>query len=259
MKLFDTHTHYDDAKFDALSRKELIKELFDSDIGYILGASVNTQTSLFQCDTAKVFENYYAAVGIHPENCGEYSDIDIAISEIEALASRDKVVAIGEIGLDYYWEENPPREVQKEYFERQLSLAEKIKKPVIVHDREAHGDSLDTVFKYPSVIGVFHSFSGSAEMAAELVKRGWYISFSGVITYKNATRLAEVVKSVPLDRLLVETDCPYLTPVPFRGKVNHSGYVKYTAQKAAELKGISLEELADVTRENGKRLFGISD
>lgn len=257
MKLFDTHTHYDDAKFDTLSRYELIETLLQNEVDYILGAAVNSATSRFTIETAARFPHYYAAVGIHPENCGEYDDIDAALAEIEELAHADKVKAIGEIGLDYYWAENPPKEVQQAYFEGQLALAEKLSLPVIVHDREAHGATFETLLRYPKVIGVLHSYSGSAEMARELMKRGWYISFSGVITYKNATRLAEVVPTIPLDRILVETDCPYLSPVPMRGKVNHSGYVKYTAAKAAELRGESYEAFVTATTENAKKLFGI--
>ena len=257
MKLFDTHTHYDDDKFDELSRYDLIESLLRDEVDYILGAAVNSETSRFTIDTAARFPNYYAAVGIHPQNCGEYADIDAALCEIETLAKEPKVKAIGEIGYDFYWEDNPSPEVQKAYFEGQMALAAKLSLPVIIHDREAHGATMEMILRHPDVVGVLHSFSGSAEMAKELVKRGWYISFSGVITYKNATRLAEVVPSVPLDRILVETDCPYLSPVPMRGKTNHSGYVKYTAAKAAELRGESYEAFVTATTENAKRLFGI--
>ena len=257
MKLFDTHTHYDDEKFNEIGRYELIKSLLRDEVDYILGAAVNGETSRFAIDTASRYENYYAAVGIHPQNCGEYADPETAIAEIEALAKSPKVKAIGEIGFDFYWEENPSPEVQVFYFDRQMALAEKLSLPVIIHDREAHGATMDMILRYPNVIGVLHSYSGSAEMAKELVKRGWYISFSGVITYKNATRLAEVVPTIPADRILVETDCPYLSPVPMRGKMNHSGYVKYTAAKAAELRGVGYEDFVNQTTENAKRLFGI--
>lgn len=258
MKLFDTHTHYDDEKFDPDSRDTLLASLFREEVCLLVGAAINLASSRFTIATAAKYPGYYAAVGIHPENCGEYDDPEKALSDLEALTRADKVVAIGEIGLDYYWDSNPPKEVQHFYFERQLALAQKLSLPVIVHDREAHGAVMDTLIRYPSVTGVMHSFSGSVEMAKELLKRGWYISFSGVITYKNATRLAEVVRTVPLDRILVETDCPYLTPVPMRGRINHSGYVKYTAAKAAELRGEDCEAFALATVENGKRVFGIS-
>lgn len=259
MKLFDTHTHYDDEKFDTLgfpSREALIASLFESEVDYILGASVNPATSAFQIDMASRFPGFYAAVGIHPENCGE-ADAGESLRKIEELAAAPKVKAIGEIGLDYYWEENPPREVQQHFFEEQLALAGRLGLPVIVHDREAHGATLETLLRYPDVTGVLHSFSGSVEMARELWRRGWYISFSGVITFKNANRLLEVVKAVPADRILVETDCPYLSPVPMRGKVNHSGYVKYTAARAAELRGEDYDTFVKMTTENAKRLFGI--
>lgn len=258
MKLFDTHTHYDDDKFNDLSRYELIETLLRDEVDYILGAAVNGETSRFTVDTAARFTNYYAAVGIHPQNCGEYTDMDAALSEIEALAKTPKVKAIGEIGYDFYWEDNPSPEVQKAYFEGQMEIARRMGVPVIIHDREAHGATMDMILAHPNVIGVLHSYSGSAEMARELVKRGWYISFSGVITYKNATRLAEVVPTIPADRILVETDCPYLSPVPMRGKTNHSGYVKYTAAKAAELRGEGYEVFVKQTTENAKRLFGIN-
>ncbi|MBR2987810.1 MAG: TatD family hydrolase [Clostridia bacterium] len=257
MKLFDTHTHYDDDKFDALSRYELIETLLRDEVDYILGAAVDVDTSRFTIETAARFPNYYAAVGIHPQSCGDYPDVGAALSEIEALAKSPKVKAIGETGFDFHWQNNPAPEVQKLFFEGQMEIARRLSLPVIVHDREAHGMTMDVVMKYPDVIGVFHSYSGSIEMAKELTRRGWYISFSGVITYKNATRLAEVVPTIPKDRILVETDCPYLAPEPKRGKTNHSGLVKYTAAKAALLRSEGYEEFVEMTTENAKRLFGI--
>lgn len=257
MKLFDTHTHYDDDRFDPAERDALLTSLLENEVDYILGAAVNGETSRFTVETASRFDKYYAAVGIHPGNCGEYSDIPAALSEIEALAKMPKVVAIGEIGYDFYWENNPSPEVQRAFFEGQMEIARRLRLPVIIHDREAHGATMEVIMKYPDVIGVLHSYSGSIEMARELVKRGWYISFSGVITYKNATRLAEVVPTIPDDRILVETDCPYLSPVPMRGKRNDSGNVKYTAAKAAELRGEGYEDFCRKTTENGKRLFRI--
>ena len=257
MKLFDTHTHYDDEKFDPAERDALLTSLFENEVDYILGAAVNGATSRFTIETAERFAGYYAAVGIHPQNCGEYTDCEAALYEIEALAKSPKVTAIGEIGYDFYWEDNPSPEVQKAYFEGQMEIARRLKLPVIIHDREAHGATMDMILKYPDVIGVLHSYSGSIEMAKELVKRGWYISFSGVITYKNATRLAEVVPTIPKDRILVETDCPYLSPVPMRGKRNDSANVKYTAAKAAELRGEGYDDFCRQTTENAKRLFGI--
>ena len=171
---------------------------------------------------------------------------------------RSKVVAIGEIGLDYYWEENPPREHQQRVFRDQMALAGELDLPVIVHDREAHADSLSVVRAFPQVRGVFHCFSGSAEMARELVKLGWMISFTGVLTYKNARKAAEAAQAVPLERIMIETDSPYMDPVTHRGKRNDSGYVRHVCEKLAEIKGISYEECARITLENGKRFYGIS-
>jgi len=167
-------------------------------------------------------------------------------------------VAIGEIGLDYYWQDNPPKEFQEEVLRRQIELALELDLPVIIHDREAHGDSLRVVLDYPALRGVFHCFSGSPEMAAELLKRGWYLGFDGPITYKNARRSPEVVAVTPLDRIVIETDAPYLTPVPFRGKRNDSRYLSYVVEKLAEWKGVSVEEMEAITFENGKRLYGLA-
>jgi TatD DNase family protein len=170
--------------------------------------------------------------------------------------AENKIVAIGEIGFDYHYEGHDKAK-QARYFEEQMKLARELSIPVIIHDREAHGDCFDMILKYPEVKGVFHSYSGSPEMATELVKRGWYISFSGVLTFKNARKAVEVAESVPLDRVLIETDTPYLAPHPFRGQINHSGLVRYTAEKLAEIKGMSADEIADITFDNASNLFGI--
>lgn len=259
MKLFDTHTHYDDEKFDlpeGPDRVERIAALFRDEVGWMLGVSVDGASGDFQIGMASRFPGYYAAVGIHPQNCGEIADRDEALARIAEQARQPRVVAIGEIGLDYHWEE-PPRALQQYFFEKQLALAESLGLPVIIHDRDAHGATFETILRYPGLVGVLHSYSGSAEMARELTKRGWYISFSGVITFKNAGRLAEVVKSVPADRILIETDCPYLAPEPVRGRLNHSGNLKYTAARAAALRGEDYEAFAEATSENARRLFGI--
>lgn len=258
MKLFDTHAHYDDPKFDIFDRDRLLTELFAGNICAITGASVNLTTAKAQLAFAERYPGFYAAVGIHPENLyDDGTDMNTVLSRVEEMLSHPKVVAIGEIGLDYYWEQNPPREVQKEWFHAQMELAAKSGYPVIIHDRDAHGDVFDILRSYPTVRGILHSCSASGEMVKELVKRGWYISFSGVITYKNATKIAEVVKIVPDDRILVETDCPYLSPVPMRGKVNRSDYMEYTLRRAAEIRGVDPEELARQTVENAKRIFRI--
>ena len=177
---------------------------------------------------------------------------------LRQLAREPKVVAIGEIGLDYYWPENPPRDFQQQVFRAQLELALELDLPVIVHDREAHGDSLAIVKEYPALRGVFHCYSGSVEMARELLALGWYLGFDGPVTYKNARKTVEVAEMVPLDRILIETDSPYMSPVPMRGKRNDSRNVLYIAEKLAQLKGMTTEEMAALTESNGKRLFNIS-
>ena len=204
---------------------------------------------------AERYPHVYAAVGWHPENCAPYTPEGLAA--VEALADHPKVVAIGEIGLDYYWEENPPRELQRQVFREQLALAQRLELPVIVHDREAHGDSLAMIQEFPQVRGVFHCYSGSPEMARELVKRGWMLSFTGVLTYKNAKKAVEVAREIPLEHLMIETDSPYMAPVPCRGQRNDSTLVRHVCEKLAEIKGISAEECARITLENGKRFFGI--
>ncbi len=257
LKIFDTHAHYDDEKFMSDDVDKLLSGMFDRNIAAITGAAVNLATSEKQIEFAEKHPEFYAAVGIHPENIYDEGEIEDTLSRLEKLLHHPKVVAIGEIGLDYYWEQNPPREIQKEWFRAQLELAEKTGFPVIIHDREAHGDVFDILSEYKNISGVLHSCSASRETVAELLKRGFYVSFSGVITYKNATRLADVVRSVPSDRILVETDCPYLSPVPMRGKTNRSEYVEYTLRKAAEIRGEDPEKLAVQTTENAMRFFGI--
>ena len=254
--LFDTHAHYDDEAFDA-DRDALLTALPDCGVGLVIDPGCDLTSSRRAVELAAAYPHVYAAVGIHPENCGGCTDDDLAA--LRPLAQQPKVVAIGEIGLDYYWEENPPREFQQQVFRRQLALARELQLPVIVHDREAHADALSIVREFPDVTGVFHCFSGSPEMAQELLKLGWYLGFDGPVTYKNARRAPEVAAVTPLDRMLIETDSPYMTPVPYRGKRNDSGYVRLVAEKLAEWKGVAPEEMARLTTENGKRLFRISD
>ncbi len=252
--LFDTHAHYDDERFDE-DREQVLASLPEKGVGLVLNPGITLETSRMAVEMAHRYAHVYAAVGIHPENCHNF--VPAQIEELRALAKAEKVVAIGEIGLDYYWEENPPREVQQEVFRAQLALARELDLPVIVHDREAHGDTLKIVQEFPGVRGEFHCYSGSPEMAQELLKMGWYLGFDGPITYKNARRAPEVVAVTPLDRMLIETDSPYLTPVPYRGKRNDSTYVHLVAEKLAEWKGISVEEMVQATWDNGKRFFGI--
>ena len=202
----------------------------------------------------------YVAAGIHPTEIVDIVDLDIALGEIEALLqnSGNKIVAIGEIGLDYYWEPYD-KERQKAFFAAQMQLAQKYDLPVVIHDREAHGDCFDMACAYPHVRGVFHSYSGSAEMAKDLVRRGYMISFSGTISFKNAVKVREVAAALPRDRVLIETDCPYLAPHPFRGKLNHSGLLPYTCAALAEAWGVSTEEAARITDTNARAFFKITE
>ena len=254
MLLFDTHAHYDDPQFDP-DREELLAALPENGVGLVVNPGCDIPTSQKALALAERFPHVYAAVGYHPENCGPYVPEDL--DTLRQLAAHPKAVAIGEIGLDYYWEENPPREFQQEVFRAQLRLAEELDLPVIVHDREAHGDSLSLIREFPNLRGVFHCFSGSAEMARELVKGGWMISFTGVLTYKNARKALEAAAAVPLEHLMIETDSPYMAPVPRRGQRNDSRNVAFICQKLAEVKGVSPEDCAHITMENGKRFFRI--
>ena len=255
MTLFDTHAHYDDAAFDA-DREALLASLPENGVGLVLNPGCDLSSSRRAVELARRYPHVYAAVGVHPENCGDWEDE--FLPQLRQLAAGDKVRAIGEIGLDYYWEENPPRDLQRRVFRAQMALAGELNLPVIVHDREAHGDSLAIVRDFPHVRGVFHCYSGSVEMARELVKRGWMISFTGVLTYKNAKKAVEVAREVPLEHLMIETDSPYMAPVPCRGRRNDSTLVRYVCEKLSEIKGISAEDCARITMENGKRFFGIS-
>jgi TatD DNase family protein len=253
--LFDTHAHLDDDRFDK-DRDETIMQCQRDGVELILNAGSNIETSVKAIALAKKYEFIYAAVGVHPHDAAEMDEETAGV--LAALAGNKKVRAIGEIGLDYHYDFSP-RDVQKQRFVEQIDLARQLKLPVIVHDREAHGEVMD-IFKktrIKEVGGVLHSFSGSAEMALECIKLGLYISISGPVTFENARKTVEAVKQVPLDMLLIETDSPYLTPVPYRGKRNYPGYVRFVAEKIAEIKGISFEEVARQTLENGKRLFRI--
>lgn len=262
-KLFDSHAHYYDDRF--LNETEqgadaLLAELFASDLGYVVNVGTNNENNPKCLDFASRYEGMYAAVGIHPGDCSPYGreamDDFRAFLAAHSDFEKHKIVAIGEIGLDYYWEPYD-KEHQQFFFREQMKLAEETGLPVVIHDREAHGDCFDIAMEFSKVRGVFHSYSGSAEMAKELLKHGWLISFSGVVTFKNARKVKEVAEIVPLDRMLIETDCPYLAPHPMRGKLNHSGYLKYTAQALAEIKGASLETVIEQTAKNAKSFFGI--
>lgn len=254
MPLFDTHAHYQDNAFRQ-DRRELLEALPAANVEAVVVPGVDVESSRAALALAETYEGVYAAVGIHPEDCAGCTEEDF--EAVRALCGHPKAVAIGEIGLDYYWKENPPREFQQKVFRRQLDMARELDLPVVVHDREAHGDCLDIVLTYPEIRGVFHCFSGSPEMAETLLKRGWYLGFDGPITYKNAKRAPEVAAVTPLDRIVIETDAPYLSPVPNRGRRNDSRNLPYIVDKLAEWKGVSPEEMARVTWENGLRLFGL--
>ncbi len=252
--LFDTHAHYDARQFDA-DRDQVLSALPGLGVELVVNPGCDLASSAKAVELAGRYPFLSAAVGVHPEDCGDWADGDM--DGLRELAARPKVVAVGEIGLDYYWPENPPRELQQRVFRAQMALARELELPVIVHDREAHGDSMDIVREFPEVRGVFHCFSGSAEMAKELVRLGWMISFTGVLTYKNARKAVEAAQAVPLERLMIETDSPYMAPVPHRGERNHSGNVVHICGRLAELKGISLEQCSKITLENGRRFFRI--
>ena len=251
---FDTHAHYDDGRFDG-DRASLLAALPERGVGCVVNCGSDVPSSRASLSLAKRFSHVYAAAGIHPESAGEYTADDLAA--VEAMLGEEKVVAVGEIGLDYYYEDAAPRETQLELLRIQLRLALEKDLPVVIHDREAHADSLMAVKELPGLRGVFHCYSGSAEMAKELLKRGWYLGFDGPITYKNARKALEVLELCPPERILVETDSPYLSPVPMRGKRNDSRNLRYVLEKIAEIKGITPEEAEELTWDNGKRLFGI--
>lgn len=254
MQLFDTHAHYDAEQFDA-DRDALLSTLPEQGVALVVNPGCDIPTSRKAVELANRYDYLHAAVGYHPESCGPYQESELEL--LREMAKDPKVVAIGEIGLDYYWEENPPKELQQHVFRAQMALARELQLPVIVHDREAHADSLAIVKEFPEVKGVFHCFSGSAEMAKELVKLGWMISFTGVLTYKNARKAVEAAEVVPIESIMIETDAPYMAPVPHLGKRCDSSLVFHTCEKLAEIKGLSTDECARITLENGKRFFGI--
>ena len=251
--LFDTHAHLDDHAFDA-DRRELLAALPGQGIGLLMNPGCSFESSHNAILLAEEYGYIYAAVGSHPDVADEVDEALIA--RYRELCKHPKVKAIGEIGLDYHYEDIP-RDIQKRAFRLQMELAAELQLPVIVHEREAHEDGLQIVDEFPNVQGVFHCYSGSLEMAKELIKRGWYIGFTGVLTFKNARKAIEVAANIPLERIVIETDCPYMAPVPFRGKRNDPGKVCFMADKLAELRGITPDEARRITMENGKRLYRI--
>ena len=252
--IFDTHAHYDDKAFDA-DREALLLDCHRAGVGLILDPGCDARSSRVAIALAEKLEFVYAAVGIHPEELQSWDED--ALFDIRNLAEHPKCVAIGEIGLDYYWDAEH-KEEQKLLFRWQIELALELNKPIIVHDREAHGDCLEIVREYPALRGVFHCYSGSPEIAEELLRMGWYLGFDGPITYKNARKAIEVLRICPEDRILVETDSPYLAPVPRRGRRNDPGNLPYICAKIAEIREKSPEEIAALTAANGRRLFGIA-
>ena len=254
MNLFDTHAHMDDKAFDA-DREELLRTLPEQGIALLMNPGCSLASSRAACDLAEKYDYIYAAVGSHPDAADEVNQE--TLEAYRTLCKQNsKVKAIGEIGLDYHYEDIP-REIQLRAFRDQMALARELNLPVIVHEREAHEDGMAVVREFPEVTGVFHCYSGSAEMARQLVKLGWYIGFTGVLTFKNARKALEVAQSIDLSRLVLETDCPYMSPEPFRGKRNDPGKLYRMAQVLGQLRGIPAEEAAGIALENGKRLYGI--
>ncbi len=252
---FDTHAHYDDAAFDA-DRDAVLSAMAAEHVGRIVNPGCTVESSRKAIALAEQYDFIYAAVGVHPENCAGADEE--TFQAIQTLAGHPKVVAIGEIGLDYYWEENPPRAFQKQVLERQLALAEELDLPAVIHDRDAHGDCMDLVRAFPHVRGVFHCYSGSVEDARILLDRGWSLGFGGALTFKNARKAPEVVAFMPLDALLLETDSPYLAPVPHRGERNDSRYLPLIARRVAEVRGCSVETVERAAWDNSCRFFRLT-
>ena len=252
--LFDTHAHMDDHAFDA-DREQLLASLPEQGLALVMNPGCSLESSRNAVELARRYDYIYAAVGSHPDAADEVDDA--AMEAYRTLCRQNpKIKAIGEIGLDYHYEDIP-REIQRNAFRAQMELARELDLPVIVHEREAHEDGMQVVRDFPEVTGVFHCYSGSAEMARQLVEKGWYIGFTGVLTFKNARKALEVAASIPRDRIVIETDCPYMSPEPFRGKRNDPGKLYRMAEKLAEIWGVSVEEARRITLENGKRLYRI--
>ena len=250
-RIFDSHSHYDDARFDE-DRDELLPRILSDNVEYIMTCGTTVETGEINRRIAEKFDHVYFAAGIHPEcveNCPQnYIDL------LAPLLSHEKCRAVGEIGLDYSYD--IPKSLQLRIFEEQIILANEIKKPVIVHDREAHADTFELLTKYMPR-GVVHCYSGSVEMAKEYVKRGFYIGITGIVTFKNSRKVKELVERIPLNSILLETDAPYLAPVPYRGRRSDSSMIQYTAAEIAAIRNLTPQEIVEVTNENARRLFGI--
>lgn len=254
--LFDTHAHILDEQFDK-DRAQVIQNIYDH-MALVVNIGCNLEDSRKAVALSEQYDKIYAAVGLHPNDANDFTPS--LWEEICLLAANPRVKGIGETGLDYYWHDAAP-EAQKALFYRHIELAKRLQKPLVIHDRDAHGDTLALLkdAHAEEIGGILHSYSGSAEMAKELIKMNFYISLAGPVTFKNANKAVEVAAAVPLDRLLIETDCPYMAPVPFRGKRNEPMLVRYTAEKIAQIRGISYEELVQATYLNGKRVYKIED
>ena len=254
--LFDTHAHMDDHAFDE-DRQALLDALPAQGLALVMNPGCSLASSRNVCRLVEEYPFVYGAVGSHPDVADEVNEA--VIDEYRRLcAENKKIKAIGEIGLDYHYEDIP-REIQQQAFRAQMALAAELDLPVIVHERDAHADGMAIVEEFPTVKGVFHCYSGSLEMAKWLIDRGWYIGFTGVLTFKNARKALEVAENIPLERIVLETDCPYMAPEPFRGKRNHPGYLYRMAERLAQLRGLSVEEVERITMENGKRLYRMED
>lgn len=255
--LFDSHAHYNDAQFDT-DRDDIIDYVNKNGVGMIMNVADSIKSVEKVLDIAEKYPFVYASVGVHPEEVGNLMESDM--DYLEKMSEHKKVKAIGEIGLDYYYDD-VERDIQKHWFYRQIELAEKVGLPIVVHDRDAHGDCMEILksFDMKKIGGVMHCFSGSAEMASELVEMGMYIGFGGVVTFKNAKKVRKALETVPLDKILIETDCPYLAPEPHRGTRNNSELMHFTAEKIAEIKGVSKAEIEQATFENAMRLYGIEE
>lgn len=251
--IFDTHAHYDDEAFDS-DRESLVLSLKDRGVVGIVSCGCDIASTVANQNLSHSFDNFYFAAGFHPENLEDFSVEDL--EKLEPFFADEKCVAVGEIGLDYHWM-NSTKEKQRELFVAQIELAKAKGLPVIVHDREAHGDTLD-ILKATKPSGVLHCFSGSVEMAREVIKLGMFLGFNGVATFKNARKIPEVIKEIPLDRIVLETDCPYLAPEPHRGKRNDSSFIPFIAQRIGEILGISAQEVLDVTNKNARALYNLT-
>ena len=254
MHLFDTHAHILDDQFND-DRDQVIRNIYDN-MALVVNIGCNLEDCPRTVALAEQYDKVYAAVGLHPEDVKTYTPEGWDM--ICRLAEHPKVVGIGETGLDYYWDTST-KDAQKVLFEQHIDLAKQLHKPLVIHDREAHGDTLEILKRTNAkeVGGILHAFSGSVEMAMEVIKLGFYIGLGGPVTFKNARKAVEVAQAIPLEYLVIETDCPYMAPVPFRGKRNEPMLVQHTAAKIAELRGISVEELIEATYQNGKRIYGI--